>query len=290
LDGLSYDSRTVGGPVRIPLQRFDGMFRLPLYKKPAFPQALRFPDSRPHSFLTVDNDGNEFANPIAHESIDADFLHVNSSDLLLHSLSIHGRSFLSGDLDYAMVRKSEVTEKFKLYNSTLAHYGFRVQNLHSDRGSEYFANLSNDKTVAALDRFCAGCIRSVTAVESHEFVENRQYMVINNCYFYEGMGHRIDALRSFDKRRSLMKLGLPRPLQIDDWDNEGGDSVRNLYADPEGLRFCTAPYIRFLRLLRFRGSKFRRLLSLILRFCCNHTIVLLFVCPCHRRICPSHLG
>ncbi len=47
------------------------------------------------------------------------------------------------------------------------------------------------------------------------------------------MGHRIDALRSFDKRRSLMELGLPQPLQIDDWDNEGGDSVRNLYADPE---------------------------------------------------------
>ncbi len=39
--------------------------------------------------------------------------------------------------------------------------------------------------------------------------ENRQYMVVNNCYFYEGMGHRIDALRSFDKRRSLMKVGLP---------------------------------------------------------------------------------
>ncbi len=64
---------------------------------------------------------------------------------------------------YAMATKSEVTAKFKLYCTTLAHYGFRVQNLHSDRGSKYFANSSNDATVAALDRFCAEFSHSVTS-------------------------------------------------------------------------------------------------------------------------------
>ena len=51
-----YDSRTVGRPCRTPLQLVDGIFRLPLLKRPAYPQALPFPDSRVPFLNTFDYD------------------------------------------------------------------------------------------------------------------------------------------------------------------------------------------------------------------------------------------
>jgi hypothetical protein len=439
-----------GGPrVRIPLERVDGLFKLPIYKSsPASPPCTRA------SFLTIDNDGNEFHTPIVHDLIDSAMLHEHEADLSMHSMSIEGTSFMAGDLDlwhrrmrhvdkstlkrihqqglidgfhirgnnnaacgcdscnqakiiaqrseryrrypspaksigehvssdvkslpfssflgyryvvnfvdhfsglgmcYCMTNKSEVTAMFKVYCATLHHHGFRVKNLHSDRGSEYFANSSKDDTLAALDRYCASCtpiiLHTVTPVESHEFVaeswfhdhfraaevmlwearlspafwadavlysqyvynrmpnsktgpstpwemltgtrarwdklrvfgsdvyqlipndklrkvpgivkgrkvifvgfrsdmqgykvfdpETREYRVVDNCYFYEGMSHRIDALRSFDKRRDLMNRGLPQPVQIDDWDDVGATTVRNIYSNSD-IRSKYAPDI-----------------------------------------------
>ena len=61
--------------------------------------------------------------------------------------------------------------------------------------------------------------------------ESRRYSTIENVYFYESFKHRVDSLRHFDKRRALMKAGKNQPIQLDDWDDENAQAVRNLYAD-----------------------------------------------------------
>ena len=61
---------------------------------------------------------------------------------------------------YMMRNKSESAACFALYCSELKFYGFRVQHLHSDRGSEYFSQEGplmarhEDRAFAALDTYC----------------------------------------------------------------------------------------------------------------------------------------
>ena len=43
----------------------------------------------------------------------------------------------------------------------------------------------------------------------------------------------MDSLRHIDKRRKLMRAGKNQPIQLDDWDDEKAQAVRNLYADPD---------------------------------------------------------
>jgi len=73
--------------------------------------------------------------------------------------------------------KSEVTKCFERYCKELAHYGYRVMHLHSDRGSEYFSQegelmADKDRSLGQLDVFCASqspIIRhTVTPVGSKE--------------------------------------------------------------------------------------------------------------------------
>ena len=61
---------------------------------------------------------------------------------------------------YMMRTKDEAVEKFKLFQSELAFYGFRVHFLCSDRGSEYFSQegellADRDRSLSALDKYCA---------------------------------------------------------------------------------------------------------------------------------------
>ena len=61
---------------------------------------------------------------------------------------------------YFMRCKSEVTKCFERYCKELAHYGYRVMHLHSDRGSEYFSQegelmADKDRSLGQLDVFCA---------------------------------------------------------------------------------------------------------------------------------------
>ena len=63
--------------------------------------------------------------------------------------------------------------------------------------------------------------------------ESRRYSTIENVYFYESFKHRVDSLRHFDRRRKLMKAGKSQPIQLDDWDDENAQAVRNLYANPD---------------------------------------------------------
>ena len=61
---------------------------------------------------------------------------------------------------YFMRHKSQVSAFFKRYCDELAHYGFRVEHLQSDRGSEYFSQegdliAGKDRSLGELDRFCA---------------------------------------------------------------------------------------------------------------------------------------
>ena len=60
-----------------------------------------------------------------------------------------------------MRSKSEAASCFERFCKELAFYGYRVQFLHSDRGSEYFsqegpilARLRGDRALSALDQFC----------------------------------------------------------------------------------------------------------------------------------------
>ena len=78
---------------------------------------------------------------------------------------------------YFMRCKSEVTKCFERYCKELAHYGYRVMHLHSDRGSEYFSQegelmADKDRSLGQLDVFCASqspVIRhTVTPVGSKE--------------------------------------------------------------------------------------------------------------------------
>ena len=78
---------------------------------------------------------------------------------------------------YFMRCKSEVTKCFERYCKELAHYGYRVEHLHSDRGSEYFSQegelmADRDRSLGQLDAFCAAqspIIRhTVTPVGSKE--------------------------------------------------------------------------------------------------------------------------
>ncbi len=81
-------------PLGCSLERVDGLFKLPIYKSsPASPPCTRA------SFLTIDNDGNEFHTPIVHDLIDSAMLHEHEADLSMHSMSIEGTSFMAGDLD-----------------------------------------------------------------------------------------------------------------------------------------------------------------------------------------------
>ena len=63
--------------------------------------------------------------------------------------------------------------------------------------------------------------------------ETRRYHVAGNCYFYENFSSRIDALRSHDQRRQLLKKDLPQPIVIDDYDEANSEAVRNLFLDPD---------------------------------------------------------
>ena len=63
--------------------------------------------------------------------------------------------------------------------------------------------------------------------------ESRRYSTTENVYFYESFKHRVDSLRHFDRRRKVMKAGKNQPIQLDDWDDENAQAVRNLYADPD---------------------------------------------------------
>jgi len=63
--------------------------------------------------------------------------------------------------------------------------------------------------------------------------ESRRYSTVNNIVFYESFKHRIDALRHHDKRRELLKNGVAQPVQLNDFEDENADGVRNLYLDPD---------------------------------------------------------
>ena len=78
---------------------------------------------------------------------------------------------------YFMRHKSEVSACFKRFCDELAHYGFRVEHLQSDRGSEYFSQegelmADKDRSLGELDRFCAAqtpkILHTVTPVGSKE--------------------------------------------------------------------------------------------------------------------------
>ena len=78
---------------------------------------------------------------------------------------------------YFMRKKSEVAHCFKKYCAELAYYGYRVEHLHSDRGSEYFSQegeliAGKDRSLGELDKFCASLPpmikHTVTPVESKE--------------------------------------------------------------------------------------------------------------------------
>ena len=80
-------------------------------------------------------------------------------------------------IGYFMRCKSEVTKYFERYCKELAHYCYRVEHLHSDRGSEYFSQegelmADKDRSLGQLDVFCASqspIIRhTVTPVGSKE--------------------------------------------------------------------------------------------------------------------------
>ena len=78
---------------------------------------------------------------------------------------------------YFMRKKTEVVHCFKKYCAELAYYGYRVEHLHSDRGSEYFSQegeliAGKDRSLGELDKFCASLSpmikHTVTPVESKE--------------------------------------------------------------------------------------------------------------------------
>jgi hypothetical protein len=82
-------------------------------------------------------------------------------------LSLHGFRYVVNFIDhhsrfslaYFMRSKTEVTEKFKLFCAELGRYGFKVRNLQSDRGSEYYAQegatmADRDRALSELDGFC----------------------------------------------------------------------------------------------------------------------------------------
>jgi hypothetical protein len=63
--------------------------------------------------------------------------------------------------------------------------------------------------------------------------ESRRYSTVNNIVFYESFKHRVDALRHHDKRRKLLKKGVAQPVQLNDFEDENANGVRNLYLDPD---------------------------------------------------------
>jgi hypothetical protein len=73
--------------------------------------------------------------------------HVSSDVKSLSYTSFEGYKYVINFVDhysrlgicYMMRKKSEAAECFKRYCKELEFYGFRVQHLHSDRGSEYFS-------------------------------------------------------------------------------------------------------------------------------------------------------
>ena len=76
-----------------------------------------------------------------------------------------------------MRNKTGVVECFKKCCAELAYYGYRVGNLHSDKGSEYFSEKNElvagkDRSLGELDKFCARLSPKikhvVTPVESKE--------------------------------------------------------------------------------------------------------------------------
>jgi hypothetical protein len=252
---------------------------------------------------------------------------------------------------FFMRHKDEVVDKFKLFVAEMAHYGFVVKNLHSDRGSENFAqegeiSAVRDRQISALDEYCKSLNppikHHVTPVESKEKIaeawfrdhfraadamlwearlspafwkdaiaysqflanrtpnehvgpttpwsmltgsrtrwdkfrvfgcdcyrhipndkfakvpgivrgqklifvgfhptnngyrvfdpETRRYFSTDNLYFYESFAHRIDALRHHDRRRKLLRDGHEQPVQINDFDDENAQGVRNLFLHPD---------------------------------------------------------
>jgi hypothetical protein len=94
--------------------------------------------------------------------------HVSSDVKSLNYTSFEGYKYVINFVDhysrlgvcYMMRKKSEAAGCFERYCKELAFYGFRVQHLHSDRGSEYFSQegeiLANheDRALSTLDQFC----------------------------------------------------------------------------------------------------------------------------------------
>ena len=94
--------------------------------------------------------------------------HVSSDVKSLPYESFEGYKYVVNFVDhhsrlgicYMMRTKDETCDKFGLYCAELAHYGFRVKHVHSDRGSEYFSQeghllAGRDRTLSALDQYCA---------------------------------------------------------------------------------------------------------------------------------------
>jgi len=63
--------------------------------------------------------------------------------------------------------------------------------------------------------------------------ETRRFFSSVNVYFYENFSERIDALRHHDRRRELLRKGLPQPVILDDFDDPQSTAVRSLYLSPE---------------------------------------------------------
>lgn len=94
--------------------------------------------------------------------------HVSSDVKSLSYVSFEGYNYVINFVDhysrlgmcFMMRKKSEAAACFQRYCNELAFYGFRVQHLHSDRGSEYFSQEGEikanhgDRALAILDQFC----------------------------------------------------------------------------------------------------------------------------------------
>jgi hypothetical protein len=72
--------------------------------------------------------------------------------------------------------------------------------------------------------------------------ETRRFISSVNVYFHENFNERIDALRHHDRRRELLRMGLPQPIILDDFDDPKSTAVRSLYIDPDCPPPADAPF------------------------------------------------
>jgi hypothetical protein len=66
-------------------------------------------------------------------------------------------------------------------------------------------------------------------------MEKRKHFHSNHTYFNECFQNRHNALHYFDQRRYLAHKDLPQPLQLNDFDADHAQQVRNLYVSPADL-------------------------------------------------------